>query len=233
MRGDLRSNDLLMTAHANRPPWRTVMGDMYASIYADTVETIFRVAIEPSCQAIAAELAACESARDKDKLDRRDALRQVQLDLHRSYALMLGGLWERNFQRHLLDSIHLVDEADRESLRADIKSNNRIKHLGAFATIRGFPFADFSMAADLNLLHLISSAARHGDGRSADKIHQECSRFFISELEPANWLTYFTHSSDGESSAQKLEINFENLTHFKNSVVNFWREIDEMRKNGN
>lgn len=216
-----------------RPPWRTTLGDMHAGVHARVADDLFRLAIEPACAAVATELAACNPTDDKDpEWDRRDDLRRAQLEMHRSFTMMLGGLWERNFQRLLADAAFLLAEPEQAGIREKIKAGSWNGLAAAFLAIRGFSLADFPVHAELELLHRVTSAVRHGDGPSADKVRELAPDMFLATAEPMNWFTYFTRGADGDSAVNRLEVTFERLTAFKDAVAGFWLEIDEMRRNG-
>lgn len=73
-------------------PWRAVLYDGHSVGLAERARTMLRVAIEPACAAIAAELGGMERGPDNAAIHRWDALRESQLELHRSFALALGGM---------------------------------------------------------------------------------------------------------------------------------------------
>jgi hypothetical protein len=75
------------------PPWRIVTYDLHAMSLANGARALFRLAIEPACTAVAAELAATPRGPETSSIDQWDDLRDTQLELHRSFALTLGGLW--------------------------------------------------------------------------------------------------------------------------------------------
>jgi len=86
------------------PPWRAVIYDGYSSGLAEGVRAFFRLAIAPACEAIQAELDATPRGPDDPSHDEWDRLRDTQLELHRSFALVLGAMWERHFRQHLVIS---------------------------------------------------------------------------------------------------------------------------------
>jgi hypothetical protein len=213
---------------SNRPAWQAGFGDAYAITHAQIAENIFHFAIEPSCKAISSELAL---AVECEGVEKRDNLRRTQLELHRSFALTLGGLFERNLQRLLLHSVHLTAETKWTRVERQILSGSWQGLSSAFEQIRGFPLEDFSSYQELYLLHRVTSAVRHGDGSSAEKVWELEPSLFLKDVEPTNWHSFFTFGGDGEAAVSKMEIPFDRLVSFKNAVVEFWTEIDEMRTN--
>jgi hypothetical protein len=70
------------------------------------------------------------------------------------------------------------------------------------------------------------------DGPSAKKVQDLEPSMFLNDVEPMNWLTYFTYGGIGDASVIKLEVTFDRLFDFKMAVVGFWREIDKIRMAG-
>ncbi len=212
------------------PCWQAVLFDGYSTGFADTVQTMFRLAIEPSCAAIAAELAAAPRDGTGTAINHWERLRTAQMELHRSFALALGGLWERNFRKHLWHSAAVLLEADRTRSLAKIEKASWKELNIAFEQVRGFPLSWFPMHAELQLLYHLTSAGRHGDGTSARTLYEMDANLFLKEEVTTGWFSWLTLGGDPPSSINRLDISLERLVVFKDAIVDFWLLVRTLQK---
>lgn len=207
------------------PPWRIVNYDLHSKGLADGAETFFSISVEPTCIALAAQLASIPCGPTNEEFDRWDDLRDSQLELHRSFALALGGMWERHFRQHLSHSVIVLCPGKGNK---DVEDAHWPDLLKLFQKARGFPLSAFPCFKELELLHRVSSAVRHGNGPSTESLFETNPELFGHEP-VTDFLKYMTWGGEPDHSIHKLEITLDRLASFKNAVVEFWLTIDVLR----
>lgn len=203
------------------PPWRAILHDGSSQALANHAREFFDIAIDPSCASIAVKLAEISSGPDDALAAVRDKLRDTQLELHRSFALALGGLWERHFRRHLASSLSILGPIDR-TVRVEKAPWSELCEL--FETCRGFPLSEFSSFENLRLLYLVTNAVRHGNGLSTRVLYGSHPHLFSHE-HIRNWWSYLALGGEPEDSIYRLEITLVQLRAFTEAIVDFWETI--------
>lgn len=218
-----------LNASVGLPPWRTILYDMHASGLAESARTLFETAVEPSCLRVSAQLAAIKRGPNDDAITRWDDLRDIQLELHRSFALALGGLWERHFRQHLSQSVILLcpGKTHEDVEVADWKGLNKL-----FREARGFPLSRFPTHGQLEVLYRVTSAVRHGNGSSTKSLFQSNPDLFGHEP-IRDFLNYMTLGGEPPHSIHRLEVTLEQLSAFKRAIVEFWLMVDALRTSPN
>jgi hypothetical protein len=212
---------------AGLPRWRAVLYDGHSIGLAADAETFFRVAVEPSCRAIVSELGATSRGPDNPDFDRWDRLRNTQLELHRSFAMALGGMWERHFRRHLAHSASVIGPKGQPTQRL-IEQGDWAKLSSIFEEVRGFSLKKFPSHDQLYLLHRVTSAVRHGNGKSTQVLFGSHPELFAHE--PIRcWFSYATLGGEPDHSIHRLEITLNQLGSFKDAIVNFWQLIRNLQ----
>lgn len=213
------------------PPWRSVIFDGNCLGFARTAEQLFSLAIEPACIAFAAEVDREPRGETDETIDRWEDARVAQLELHRSMALSLGGLWERNFRRHLWKAAAVLKPGDKAFLR-DTQRGGWKEMSHCFEALRGFPLSAFPSSGTLELLHLVSSAARHGDGATLSKLHASHPELFLEHDVTVGFFSYFAHGGEPPDTIRKLEISLDQLRTFATAISEFWLAIRELHAGG-
>ncbi|MFD3262739.1 hypothetical protein [Phenylobacterium ferrooxidans] len=211
---------------AGIPPWQPILHDGHSVGLAENAQTLFRMAIEPSCSAIAAELANAPRGPDERSWQKWGQLRDAQLELHRSYALALGGLWERHFRRHLFHSASALGPNTKTKLK-DIEEGGWKTLSALFVETRGFPLTKFASHDDLELLFSVTSVVRHGNGNSSRTLFATNPRLFSNQPH-SDWFSYFTLGGEPAHSIHNLEITFDDLVRFKDAIIDFWETISRL-----
>ena len=203
--------------------WRAVLYDGHSLGLARQAQTFFDLAIQPACARVAADLAALQRGPDDATIDRWDRLRETQLELHRSFALALGGMWERHFRRHLWHSAVILDPTS-QALNKGIERATWEELMGAFRRVRAFALSDLPSYPALALLHDVSSAVRHGNGSATERLHRLRPELFAHEP-VRSWFGYFTLGGEPAHSIHRLDISLDQLAAFADAIADYWRSI--------
>lgn len=210
------------------PPWRAVLYDGYSVGLAERAWTLLNLVVEPACKAIADEIAGLERGPDGASVARWDSAREMQLEVHRSFALALGGMWERHFRRHLWHSAAVICPKSNALLKR-IEKGEWKDLVAAFEKVRGFSLSKFSSYDDLAKLYDVTSAVRHGNGAAAVRLYADFPDLF-SHKPVRNWHTYLTLGGEPPHSIHSLEIDINQLRSFTKAIAEFWEAVSELQR---
>lgn len=217
-----------MSLSSQFPSWRAVPYDGHSIAVAERARAFLTVAIEPACATIDGQLTGLERGPDGMAISRWDALRETQLELHRSFALALGGMWERHFRRHLYHSATTIGPKSKTFLKS-IEEGNWEKLTAAFEKVRDFPLSWFESYPTLALLYDVTSAVRHGNGPAAERLYISHSELF-SHKPIRSWYSHFTLGGEPPHSIHALEITTDHLRSFAAAIAEFWETIRELQR---
>lgn len=220
----------MITLPEGAPTWRSVPYDLQNAGRAEGVRTLFQATISPSCTSIAERLQTTTRGPGDDAIRAWDTLLEARLELHKSFALMLGALWERHFRRHLWHSAAVILPGSK-SLMTRIERGDWPKLLAAFERVRGFPLSTFPSFPELALLHEIATAVRHGNGPATERLFGLRPDLFTHKP-IRSWSTYFALGGEPPDSIHKLDIPVSMLEGFASAVGDFWDQIIALQKAG-
>jgi len=206
----------------NLPDWRPILLDGYLPGWADAVRAFYEVAIRPTCVAVAERLEAKPRRKPNFEMSAWEDERAIQLEVHRSFALSLGALWERNFRRHLMTSASIIGKPLSETLRKRIQGGNWNELCEAFDRVRGFRLEWFPQYENLYLLNLLASAIRHGDGKAAETLSDQRPDLFLQDSVRTGWFAWFNGEYLPGKSVNKLDIPLTVLSELAEAVATFW-----------
>lgn len=206
--------------------------DMKADRHAKAVGLLFDKAIGPTCTLLATEVEKREGAHDRDGVARWREARSTQMIAHQSFALTMGALWEREFQEYMLACAAVIpeDADERKKLAKIIKVGSWDGLIRAFEHVRGFSLEHFPSYRLLRRLHQVTSAVRHGLGRSAEELYAADPGLFASSRLVTNWADYFTESVD-RASVSRLDLKVAHLEGFRDGLAAFWEMIAYLSRN--
>lgn len=165
-------------------------------------------------------------------------------DLHHAtvqgYLLTVQAMWERGLRRLLVKREKRLcgGESVERVYKALWTKPGAPKGLQwHFQRLLGLPMDAFDSYADLDLLQNLGNAIRHGDGQSAQRVH---------ELAPSLWWSWFppgetymagpyeiTVPADWPKfpSFDKVTLTQELLEQMIQSVLDFWEDLEQIRCN--
>lgn len=219
------ADDTTESAYAGLPPWRPIIADGHFRMHAESVETFFRIAVRPTCAAIAAELAALPRTGSNAEMDRWEGLRTVQIAAHQAFALAISAAWERGLREQMFQAAAILAKDRGKRFLEDIKGGNLKDIRKFFRIIRGFDLEQTPSFAELELLYEVASAVRHGSGRAADKVYGLRPDLFASDGIRTGWWAYFAEGGDEAQSVKRLDISLNQLETFGDAVWRFLADI--------
>ncbi|HKX78237.1 MAG TPA: hypothetical protein VJM34_06950 [Novosphingobium sp.] len=217
---------------ATLPFWRPIILDGSIPEFREITLDFYRHAVDPVCTQIAATVGERPTSNDHAEHHAWERRRTVQMEAHRSFALGIGAMWERNIRELLRQAAAILVKSIPADLKRDIAGNGFGGIESAFNAIRGFPLNWFDSYDDLRRLALLSSAIRHGDGSSAKQLQAECPDLFHDHGIESSWYAYFAFGGDGPAAVRKLDLTREHLTRFSDAVAGFWNQAEGLVAQG-
>jgi hypothetical protein len=209
--------------------WSNLQADIFLGQHARAMRLYLESVVTPALDAIDArldEMSRSDEPADVFGLGGMNALRRSTIE---AFALSLQSLWERQLREFLKGCAReLKRPADEVQ---ELERANWEKLLKRFQELRGLPLDAFDSFRELELLHLLGNACRHGDGSSARILSDRWPEFWPNRpwfddplaLRPAPLPPYvappITSRSFSEASLPRSLLV--RLTH---AVIWFWED---------
>jgi hypothetical protein len=203
--------------------WTNCHADVLSWRYRRTAQAFLDDVIEPALNALDVHvLNWSESDEAFAAFVQSDAEELLQAT-NMAFCLSTQAMWERQIRKYLCGCAQqLTGNADlaRRCMRGSWNDLNKV-----FFELRGIHLSDFAEYRELDLLHQLGNACRHGDGPSAQALwHQN------PELWPSRDLPSFSmQGSEAERGPQSIDticIPRDMLRRFVGAIVSFWEEAE-------
>jgi hypothetical protein len=154
-------------------------------------------------------------------------LRSLQAETIKAFVLSIQSIWERQLRCFLIQCANDLKQAETGR---SIEKESWAKLPDRLLNLRGISLRAFDSFNDLDLLHLLGSACRHGDGGSARDLY---------EREPGLWphwpiqlpSEWVAPPSLSHPPFAMIEIPRELLARFTNAIVWFWEDLTYIYEN--
>lgn len=154
------------------------------------------------------------------------------------YLLTVQAMWERGLRRLLLARDKKLNEGKAaDAIKRAVWSSDARSLQAHFLRLLGFPLHAFDSYQDLDLLQCLGNAIRHGEGPSAERVH---------DLAPSLWSHWLAPGTTIGSGDLEVQISldapkyprFEDVTlkeivleQMIQSVNGFWADLEQIRCN--
>jgi hypothetical protein len=144
--------------------WTNCFADVQASRHAITIRSYFDDVIVPGLETLDRridELVRIDMpGREFAQADMCDVLREAKM----AFALSIQSIWERQFRAYLLGCAREL--RPNASLANKVEESNWKESRKLFLDLRGIELDSFPSFDELDILHHLGNACRHGDGDS-------------------------------------------------------------------
>lgn len=162
-------------------------------------------------------------------------------DTVQGFLLAVQAMWERALRGMLVGRAKKLgmDAKYVSGIRRAVWSHEKAPSLhDYFQELMGISIRSFDAHPDLEVLQLIGNVLRHGDGPSAEKLHDRCPRLWPNwvppeahiETEPFN-ITVPADDTPRHPSMGEMTTPAEVLEHLIQVVFWFWSDIEYIRCN--
>jgi len=183
------------------------------------------------------ELQARENETDVFLLDDYGSLFQATVE---GYLLAVQSMWERGLRAMLIKraSRRPAGDSHPRAIKKAYWKTLRTDDLHAhFERLMGVPLQAFDSYADLDLLQLLGSALRHGDGPSAQEVHRRSPSLWFNWAPPGTLMEFgmfrieIPADAPSHPSISKATLSSTLLEQMIHSVIWFWCDIEFVRLN--
>lgn len=204
--------------------WDNLQADVYLGLHADAMRLYLDGVVTPALDAIDArhdELSRSDEPAAAFELGDVEALRGSTVE---AFALSIQSLWERQLREFLKGCARELKRSD--AYVASLAIDRWATLLDRFNDLRRLPLQAFDSFPDLELLHLLGNACRHGDGKSARLLYERWP-----ELWP-HWPPVFPDGWSGpplanlpkHPSFSEASLPRSLLPRLANAVIWFWED---------
>jgi hypothetical protein len=197
--------------------WKNCYADVAAAKHDLTIQSFLNNVIVPAIRALECRIvelgqsevpAACFIRRDTE---------EILEETKKAFALSVQSIWERQLRNYLRGCGEELRPG--EGLGARVEKADWPKLCALFRELRGIGLEDFPSYPDLDTLHRLGNACRHGDGPSAVKLAERHSDW---------WPTYpplppeFGRSEPPKRTVGGMDIPLAAIAGFVGVVAQFW-----------
>ena len=194
----------------------------------------------PSLERLDAQITAFQAEDDPSAIFAVDMYAELYQSTVEGYLLTVQSMWERGVRNMLATRAKAQGFDDKNIKRMrrstwDASASEGLQQY--FLNLMGLPMQTFDTYNDLELLHIIGNALRHGDGASAEKLHQLCPNLWFGWIAPGETLQAgpfcITGGSDGPKHPSIINITLKETVLYQmlKSVLWFWEDVEMIRCN--
>jgi len=183
------------------------------------------------------ELQRDEDARAEFELLDYEPMYQSTVE---GYLLAVQSMWERGLRGLLINRAKRLSKGVDYAMllqRATWMDAKKPDLHDYFHELIGLPLKSFYSHADLDLLQLLGSALRHGNGQASRKLHEKCPSLWTHWLAPGTRMEVGTVRIEIPANAPKhpdfelITLPLAVLEQMIQSVIWFWEDIEYIRCN--
>ncbi len=191
--------------------WKNCYADVTAWRHGITVRSFFDDVISPAIHAVEDKITALgRSGNPGDEFAQAD-MKEVLRETKMAFSLSIQSIWERQLRRYLRGCAEELQPGT--NLGAQTANGSWEKLCSLFLDLRGIRLDAFPSFAELDTLHLLGNACRHGDGRSADKLAERC---------PDLW----PGQSGRSLLVASIDVSMDQLERFVAAIAAFWDDAE-------
>ncbi|WP_022962629.1 hypothetical protein [Halopseudomonas pelagia] len=201
--------------------WKNCYADVAASKHGISAQSFFDDVVVPAIQTLEDKIVVLGRSGDPGdafaQSDAEDVLQVTKM----AFALSIQSVWERQLRGYLCGCVKELRPNDNLASKVERGDWNRLCEL--FLDLRGISLEAFPSFDELDTLHLLGNACRHGDGRSAIELATRC---------PDLWRDYSPISLDDVSHevahppVALMDISINRLQAFVAAIVTFWDDAE-------
>lgn len=199
--------------------WQNCYADVAAAKHDLTIQSFLDDVILPAIRRVEARIAelGCsdEPAACFEQSDMEDVLAETKL----AFCLAIQSVWERQLRAYL----HGCAEALRpgEGIGSKVEKATWPGLCALFRELRGIRLEAFPSFGELDTLHHLGNACRHGDGASAAELTKRCPDWWpvYTPLPPE-----FGPSPPPRQTVAAMSVPVERIETFVSAIVGFWED---------
>lgn len=199
--------------------WQNCHADVAAARHDRTIQAFLDDVILPTIRKVESRIEELgqsdEPAAAFEQSDVEDLLGETKL----AFCLAIQSVWERQLRAYLSNCGEEL--LPGKGVGARVEKANWLALCALFRELRGIRFEAFPSFDELDTLHHLGNACRHGDGTSAAVLTQRC---------PDWWPIYRPrHTARAKSpprlTVANMSVPVKRIEAFVNAIVQFWKDV--------
>ncbi|WP_155738414.1 hypothetical protein [Pseudomonas monteilii] len=206
--------------------WKNSYADIYSYRYAPIAQEFLSLVVNPSLDALEAQLAVHENSDDPVSAFDISDLTELINKTRMAFCLSIQSIWERQIRTYLhgcqselkLNPFPVSNRRNANSVHSVLWGDELNS---VFFKLRGIPLTLFASYEKLDLLQLVGNVCRHGDGDSSNRLWR---------LHPEFWRI---HHNNGDNladrkapSVEMMHIPRQLLSEFVDAICVFWDDME-------
>lgn len=204
--------------------WKNCRADVATYRHGRMAHEFLNDVVEPSLEALNAKIdelsRSDDPAADFISADTEELLHATTM----AFCLSVQSMWERQIRTYLHDC---AKELRPDSPLAKKAMNERWDKIDKlFFQLRGIELSAFDQYAELDLLHLLGNACRHGDGPSAKELWARRPDLWPQRMRSPHPFEDTAPATREPPSIERIIIPLDLIRTFVEAIAAFWDETE-------
>lgn len=200
--------------------WKNCHADVATAKHDLTIRSFFDDVIQPAVRAVEARIEELGRSSDPvacfEQSDMEDVLAETKL----AFSLAVQSVWERQLRAYLIGCAKELRPS--EGLEVKVEKANWQRLCRLFRELRGIEIEAFPSYPELETLHHLGNACRHGDGASAEELARRCPDWWPVHMPlPPEW---GDSSEPPKPTVDRMDVPIERIAGFVEAIAAFWTD---------
>jgi hypothetical protein len=203
--------------------WKNCYADVVASRYGQIAQAFLKDVVEPSFQALDAQINEWSRSDDSGAPFARADVEELLHAATMAFCLSIQSTWERQIRTYLRGCAEQLKPNSALGKKAMKEPWDGLDSL--FVDLRGISLRKFEAYQDLDLLQLLGNACCHGDGHAARTLWHRCPDLWQHRVAPSPFGDD-TEVAEEPKSIEAVVIPRDLVRRFVNAITSFWDEAE-------
>lgn len=199
--------------------WKNCYADVATAKHDLTIRSFLADVIRPAIQSVEERIrslgVSSEPAACFEQSDMEDVLAETKM----AFCLAVQSVWERQLRAYLKGCARELRPG--EGLEQKIEKANWQGLCALFAELRGIALEAFPTFPELETLHHLGNACRHGDGASAGELARRCPQWWPTHIPlPLE----FGPTEPPPPTVDRMSVPMERIEGFVDAIAAFWTD---------
>ncbi|RIV82658.1 hypothetical protein D2V17_15205 [Aurantiacibacter xanthus] len=199
--------------------WQNCYADVAAAKHDLTIRSFLDDVILPAIHQVEARITELGHSDEPAACFEQSDMEEVLAETKLAFCLAIQSIWERQLRAYLYGCAEALRPG--EGVGAKVERANWPGMCALFRELRGIRIEAFPSFGELDTLHHLGNACRHGDGVSAAELTQRCPDWWpvYTSLPPE-----FGPSSPPRQTVAAMSVPVERIETFVGAIVGFWED---------
>lgn len=204
--------------------WKNCMADVHTYRHGRMARAYFDDVVAPSLDALNAQIDEWSRSDSGAAAFAKDDVEELRRVTMLAFCLSIQSMWERQIRTYLRGCADELKPDSGLASKAMTVSWGKMDKL--FHDLRGISLREFDEYADLDLLHLLGNACRHGDGKSARQLWEKYPGLWPTRRRPRARIKTPVSQTEKIPSIDSIVISRDLVGRFVDAIASFWDETE-------